>query len=212
MNDRRAPRTLRLLAALALAAVTALALAACGDDDDDDRDATATPPVTASATAPPTPSPSPAATATVAPPFGGTRGPVTSEGDAAGIVMLVAVRAARQDGFDRAVWEFEGGIPPYTVEYVEPPITADGSGMEVEIAGEAYLKVTFRGANAHTEAGQPTIGAREIPLDLPQVVELEQTGDFEAVVTWVIGLRGEADLTVTELDGPSRVVVDIAHP
>ena len=210
MNDRRATRTLRLAAALALVAVAALAFAACGDDDDDDRDATATPPVTASSTA--SPSPSPAATATAAPPFEGTRGPVTSEGDAAGTVMLVAVRAARHDGFDRAVWEFEGGIPAYTVEYVEPPILADGSGMEVEIAGEAYLKVTFRGANAHTEAGQPTIDVREIALDLPQVVELEQTGDFEAVVTWVIGLRGEADFTVTELEGPSRVVVEIAQP
>jgi hypothetical protein len=43
-------------------------------------------------------------------------------------------------------------------------------------------------------------------------VEAELTGDFEAVLTWALGVNQEADFRVLTLDGPPRLVVDVGHP
>jgi hypothetical protein len=48
--------------------------------------------------------------------------------------------------------------------------------------------------------------------NLPSLVEAERTGDFEGVLTWVLGLNEEAGFRVYELEEPYRLVVDVAHP
>lgn len=48
-------------------------------------------------------------------------------------------------------------------------------------------------------------------MGLPSIVEVEKTGDFEAVLTWVIGLRQATDFRIVELGGPVRLVIDVAH-
>lgn len=126
--------------------------------------------------------------------------------------MLTEVRVASHEGFDRVVFEFRDNMPGYRIEYVEPPITTDGAGFPVEIEGNAYLKVRFTVAQAHDDAGNPTISERDLKPGLPSVMEVEMTGDFEGYVTWVLGLRQEADFRVSKLTGPNGVVVDIAQP
>jgi hypothetical protein len=122
--------------------------------------------------------------------------------------VLTDVRVASHEGFDRVVFEFRDNMPGYRIEYVEPPITTDGAGFPVEIEGNAYLKVRFAVAQAHDDAGNPTISERDLKPGLPSVMEVEMTGDF----TWVLGLRQEADFRVSKLKGPNRLVVDIAQP
>ena len=194
-----------------LSAVALLTAAACGEE----AAAPATP-GEETATAPsPTAAP-PTATA-AATPFQGTREPVeapASPGLPLGGALLVDVRAARHEGFDRIVFEFQGGLPGYRVEYQAPPILGDASGEPVEIAGNAFLRIRFEPAAAHDpNTGDPTYsGPRELSPGLPSLVEAQETGDFEAVLTWVLGLNQETDFLVHPLGDPFRIAIDVSHP
>lgn len=125
------------------------------------------------------------------------------------VAVLREVRAAGQEGFDRVVFELDA-IPGYRIGYVDQPIQC-GSGEPVEVAGAARLQVQLLPAQAHTEAGEPTVQQRERHLDLPVLKELESTCDFEADVTWVLGLASRRPYRVQELASPARLVVDIGH-
>ena len=161
--------------------------------------------------------------------FQGSRGPVEKEGVTAlppiaspaeteryyefYPPLLVDVHAGVTNlGTDLMVFEFTAARPGYRVEYVTPPITACGSGMEVTIAGDAFLQVRMTPAAAHDDAGQPTFGTNELLPGLPTLLEVQQTCDFEGIVTWVLGLSEEVDFVVSALPDPFRVVVDVAHP
>jgi hypothetical protein len=43
------------------------------------------------------------------------------------------------------------------------------------------------------------------------VREIVRTGDFEAVLTWAVGLSDRVDFRVTTLDGPPRLVIDFRN-
>ena len=126
-------------------------------------------------------------------------------------VLLDDVRAAKNDGFDRVVFEFRDAIPGYHVEYIDQPVRDCGAGEVRTIAGDGWLQVRFSPAVAHTEAGEPTITERERALALPILRELELTCDFEAVVTWVLGAASPHRYSLLELRDPPRLVVDIEH-
>jgi hypothetical protein len=68
---------------------------------------------------------------------------------------LRAVRTARNAGWDRVVFEFDGAdVPGYHVEYVDRPVRKCGSGDETQVAGQGWLEVRITPARAHDEAGQ----------------------------------------------------------
>jgi hypothetical protein len=141
-------------------------------------------------------------------PFTGTAGIVDVPRQGAPSV-LTAVRAAGHAGYDRVVFEFSGDVPGYHVEYVDRPVRDCGSGDPKPVAGDAWLEVRFFPAHAHDEQGQPTVPSRELRPNLPNVLEIERTCDFEAVVTWVLGVRSPGRYRVLELSAPSRFVVDV---
>lgn len=125
--------------------------------------------------------------------------------------VLRDVRAARQEGFDRVVFELEGNlVPGYRVGYVDSAVQC-GSGEPVEVAGAALLQVQLVPAQAHTEAGEATVRERERRPGLPVLEEMESICDFEADVTWVLGLAARNRFRVQELSGPPRLVIDIEH-
>jgi len=122
---------------------------------------------------------------------------------------LADVRAAGHPGFDRVVFEFQGDVPEHTVRYVDQ-LVEDGTGEPVSVAGTADLQVVFHGANAHGEDGTPSGGPRRSSPGLTAVKEVAQIGDFEAVVSYGIGLDRRRPLTVSTLSGPSRLVIDVS--
>ncbi|HKX84047.1 MAG TPA: hypothetical protein VJL58_07505, partial [Pyrinomonadaceae bacterium] len=75
-----------------------------------------------------------------------TKAGVSMPGDADG--KLREVRAAKNRGFDRVVFEFADDVPQFSVQYVKPPID-DGTDTPVTIAGGAFLEVKFH--NYHGE-------------------------------------------------------------
>ncbi len=133
---------------------------------------------------------------------------VKREGEPA---VLNSVRAAKNFGFDRVVFEFRERVPGYHLEYIDKPVRDCGAGDVKPIAGDAWLEVRLYPAYAHTEAGQPTVAEREISPALPIVREIERTCDFEAVVTWVIGSASPNRYRRFELTSPPRLVIDIDH-
>ncbi|QRN96420.1 hypothetical protein JRI60_46680 [Archangium violaceum] len=126
-------------------------------------------------------------------------------------VTLREVRAARNEGFDRVVFQFDGDqVPGYHVEYVDKPVIKCGSGDPTELAGQGWLQVRIQPAQAHAD-GKATVTERERKPALPVLAELEQTCDFEGEVTWVLGVQHPNKYRVMELHGPTRLVVDVQH-
>jgi len=109
------------------------------------------------------------------------------------------------------VFEFVGGLPDYDIEWVEPPILRDPSGLPIDVSGASFLQVRLSLAAAHDDAGETTVSVSDLKPDLSGIVEVTQVGDFEGVVTWVLGLTPELDYEVSELESPSRLVIDVKH-
>ena len=128
---------------------------------------------------------------------------------------LTGVRAAVHDGADRVVFEFEPVVPGYKLDYAQRPVTEDGSGDEVPVSGAAVLEVRMENASGVRFEGERVVptytGPKRLrPSDASLVTELVFVGDFEGVLTWVVGLRQRVPaLRVTTLSGPSRLVIDV---
>jgi hypothetical protein len=126
-----------------------------------------------------------------------------------GVATQTAFRTAAHPGFDRVVFAFDRAIPGYHVEYVDKPTYACGSGEALFLRGDAWLLIRLQPARAHDEGGNATITERRSALDLPVLREVAMTCDFEADVTWVLGLTSPGGYRITELAGPPRLVVDV---
>jgi hypothetical protein len=191
---------------LALALALASALGACGDDDGgDDRSTSAS-----TTSAPPASAAPPTAGDDCA--FDGGTATVSSAAES-DFALLTEVRAARQPCFDRVVLEFrDPGNPGYQVGYQPGPIVQDGSGEPVAVEGAAYLVIRVAPASGFDSGtGTPTYDGpgRVAPAGTAHVREVVRTGDFEGVLTWVVGLDEQRPFTVDTLGGPTRLVVDI---
>jgi hypothetical protein len=204
--------------AIAVALVSSLSLvaAACGDDDGGAIDTSST---TTTAT--------PAVTPTTRADEGGidpmrdaSTSPVSVPvpADAAGgAALLSAVRASRHEGYDRVVFEFTtaSSLPGYSVSYVDEPVTEDGSGKEVDVAGDHVLLVRMEHASGvdltKESAPQTYTGPTRFTPGTPEVTELVRTGDFEAVLSWAIGVHDKAAFRVLTLGNPARLVVDVQN-
>lgn len=120
---------------------------------------------------------------------------------------LVAIRAGHHPGFDRVVFVFRGGLPSTRDAGYVATLLGDGSGLPVRVAGRAILQVSLSAAQAH-DAGGPTAPARRVFVT-PNVITAVQSGDFEGVTTYGIGLAKRTAFHVFTLRHPDRVVVDI---
>ncbi len=124
-------------------------------------------------------------------------------------VVLRDVRVGVNAGFDRVVLEFLGGsVPGYRVEYVDGAQQC-GSGDAVRTAGDGTLAITLRGTQAHDERGQATVSPRERRLQMPVIKEYKFSCDFEGVTQVVLGVATPNRYRVTELQNPTRLIVDV---
>jgi hypothetical protein len=127
------------------------------------------------------------------------------------VPRLTAIRSGQHsdEGYDRVVFDFVSVLPGYDVRYVDT-VTADGSGQPVTVPGQRHLKIVFRPTQAHDDSGGSQV-ARSATLDLPMLKAYAITGDFEGVVTVVLGLNQMAGFRIVELPGtPGRVAIDVA--
>lgn len=154
------------------------------------------------------------------PPPSGTGAAVEGGQDAAvdvPVAVLREIRVGRHDGFDRLVLEFTGPFGPWWVRPVEE-VTEDPTGEPVPLQGSARLAVSVAGATLDNQLqavdGVPRVvydGPRRVAAGLPNLREVADAGDFEAVLSLGVGLDHAAGLRAYRLDAPTRLVVDVAH-
>lgn len=167
----------------------------------------------ATASAPPTPLPT-ASTSTNLGPFACQD---FSGGTSDGMPMqLTAVRVAHQSaGYDRIVFEFAAPagttayLPAYTVSrQSSAKFVRDPSGVSVTLQGSDGLRIVFHGASGANSYS----GSHDLTPGLPVVQEVEQLGDFEAVLSWGAGLSRASCIRTLELSSPTRLVIDVQTP
>lgn len=193
------------------AAVLAAALTGCRSSDSPTvatRDTTSTT-AAATTTAPPAP---PSTTAPATPPVSA---PAPAER-----AYLTGVRVAATDGGgSRVVFQFDPVVPGYVVDYIDRPVTEDGSGALVTVGGAAVLQVRMTNAAGARVTGSTVVPTYTGPKRVAGTgtggvaIEAVDTGDFEGQVRWAVGLRQKVPtITVTTLSGPSRLVIDLPAP
>jgi hypothetical protein len=133
--------------------------------------------------------------------------------------LLTDVRVGAHGCYERVTFEFKprkgdaDGPVAWKAAYQQPPITEDGSGRPVQVKGSAFLVLTMTAAGADlTAEGAPDTytGPTSIEAaDATRIQQVRRTGDFEAVLTWVIGLDRKRPFHVTTEGGPARVIVDV---
>jgi hypothetical protein len=147
------------------------------------------------------------------------KGAVTApvQGDAAGseTALLERVALGRHEGYERVVFQFRDQLPGYRVEYVQPPLTEDGSGDRVSVQGDAFVVVRMEPASGFDlGTGEGVLvykGPKRIAgssAGTAVIRELARTGDFEAVLSWAIGLEERVGFRVRTTESPARLIVD----
>ena len=134
-------------------------------------------------------------------------------------VYLTDVEVDIEDCVERVTFKFEPSErgPGYDVSYQPAEVAKiqDGSGKRLEIAGDDFLVVRLfpaMTAKIEGEDVEPTYdGPRSIsaPADAKMLREVALTGDFEAQVTWAIGLDNKHPFTATATD--DELVVEIVN-
>lgn len=192
--------------------LSALLLTACGGDDPTLTAGTAIPSPPAATTQPAAqPTEEPPAAEPTSPPAGST-GLSTGEPEG-GPLSVTEVRVARQDGYDRVVFELDGdagGAPGWRVEYVDDP-RRDGSGEPVDVDGEAVLVVLVSGTGYPFDTGREEATSVTVPGDVEVVTDVELGAVFEGTYEAFVGLSAERPFRVTRLADPARIVVDVEH-
>lgn len=129
------------------------------------------------------------------------------------LALLHAVDTAIHDGFERVVLRFEGSeAPSYRVQQVDPPILEDGSGREIEVAGNAFLELRLTPASGVDLRRQDPVETYDGPHRIEAagaIREIVRVGDFEANLAWVLGLDAARPFAVAVFEDPLRFVVDV---
>jgi hypothetical protein len=130
--------------------------------------------------------------------------------------VLTEIRLGEHTGYDRVVFELDGPVVGYAVRYVDT-LTQDPSDLPVQHEGDAALQVTMMGATLDTsfqvsqgETPRTYDGPKRVAADLENVKDVVHAGDFEATLTFGIGVDQKAPFRVELLSSPTRLVVDVA--
>jgi hypothetical protein len=189
------------------ACLVALAFAGCAKSGNQTTPATITPLQTTSA---PAPTGTPCAVA------GADTKRVESTKSIGNPALLRAVRNSPA-GCPRVVFEFENAVPPYRVEYRDPPFANCGSGARVDTSAwgaTAFLVFHATEASGADLGGagfrQTYKGPKDIAVSSPILRRIHETCDFESVLEWVIALDARHPFKVSSAGSPPRVVIDIS--
>jgi hypothetical protein len=134
---------------------------------------------------------------------------------------LVAVRVGAHNGFDRIVFEFSppdpnpagnGGIPHFDIRTAKPPFSEDPSDIPIEVEGDAFVRIVLQGASGYDFDGNATYdGPRRLTPGFGTLAQAVEGGDFEATMTWILGLSRMTCWQIQELHNPDRLVIDFHH-
>jgi hypothetical protein len=212
---------------LLLIALVAALVAGCGRGGAQEAgpapgQAGATEPASTETTPPSTPETTATETASTPPPTAEPVSCAPQTGGEDGVYMnLTDVRVGAHNGFDRVVFQFEepdpnpagnGGIPRFQIKTAKPPFTEDPSDLPIDVEGDAFARIIFQGASGYDFDGNATYdGPRRLTPGFGTLAQVVEGGDFEATMTWILGLSRPTCWQITELHDPDRLVIDFHH-
>ena len=178
-------RRLRRLVPLVFVVVAA----ACSDDDDASDQVVGSP---SEAEETSTTTSTTSSTTTTTAPFEGATTPTSIASDAASVALLTDVTVEATT----VTFTFRDDVVPGIDAGYVTEVNADGSGEPVEVGGGAHLQIRMEpasGVDLSSSSGtfeETYTGPDRINAAGP-IEEVVRTGDFEANLTWVIGLDVE---------------------
>jgi hypothetical protein len=190
----------------------AVVLAGCGGGDSDEATPTTTPVAVPATTTPATTSASDSDCPSLR---GATTNPRHAGAGGEPAALLTDIDVEREGCVERVSFSFRDDVPAYRIQYrpAAEALVEDGSGARVEAEGSAFLVVRFEpAATAEANGDQltQTFKPRRVPASgTRHVREVVKTGDFEAVLTWVIGLDEERPFRV--LTAGVRLTVELGE-
>lgn len=133
----------------------------------------------------------------------------SGEGSGGSDLVLVDVRVAEADGFDRIVLEFSGtGTPGWVVGYVDEAVL-DGSGEAVDLDGSAVLDIYASGTTWPAPDYYPG-PSRFTPREGGDVEDVYVGGTFEGHTQVLAGIdSGRIPFRVFTRAAPARLVVEV---
>lgn len=121
-------------------------------------------------------------------------------GSSSNVPDFEAVEVESEDGVERVTFRFRprdpsvSRPPSHFVRFV-PQLHTDAEGGPADVEGKAFVLVVFSAFGVDfsgEEVVQIYTGPTELKPELSTIRELEQIGDFEATVSWGIGLSHRA--------------------
>ncbi len=122
------------------------------------------------------------------------------------------------EGFDRFVVTFRSdapAFPGYMLEYTDSAAVdcaADPSESSFDSSGESHLLLRLTAVRGHDDDGTNTSGPRTIRGGSEHIMAAHKTCDFEGTAEWVFDMSAQHAYRIMELQGPSRLLIDIQHP
>jgi hypothetical protein len=136
-----------------------------------------------------------------------------------GTTYLTSVDLHATSCGDRIVFSFRDDAaraPGFRISYesASTALVEDGSGAHVAATGPTYLVLRLHPtATAAVSGGDLTFtyrGPRRLDTNGTRFVrDVVKSGDFEAMVSWVIGLPEERPFTVSTTSSPPRLILDV---
>lgn len=121
------------------------------------------------------------------------------------------VRAARQKGYDRLVFEFDGGEPQYVIQYLPSDIySTDGGDRKINIAGNVFMMVNLYGMGVDEKPCKVESYPKK-KLNFPTLMQIQRAAWFEGIQDFLIGVKSEKPFRVQTLSNPSRLIIDFKH-
>jgi hypothetical protein len=91
--------------------------------------------------------------------------------------------------YQRISFYFRGAFPEYNLQYVKS-VLSEGKGDAIPLGGNAFLRIEFINAQAHDNAGAPTVKATpKNPIGFANLNSYGFAGDFEGHVTYGLGIK-----------------------
>lgn len=132
-------------------------------------------------------------------------------------MQLVRLEVSPHGDEDWVVFEFDpvsgpsDAPPTFELSSVSPPFTEDPSDEPMQVDGEEFFQLIFHGASGVKMEGETPkktyTGPSELKPEGNVVQEVEQQGDFEATLSWIIGLSLHSCPSVSQLADPPRLVL-----
>ena len=140
-----------------------------------------------------------------------TREPKRQDSGAPHQQLITGVRLASHENFDRVVFDLVGsGSPGWITEFDAEP-THQNSAAPIDYEGSTALQVTLTGITPIAEDGSTQPLPDAAPVEGRVITEVVNGSIFEGHAQFVIGLEVNSPYSVSLLEDPQRVVVDVLH-